>query len=59
MDGFFLDWHLMPKAGGLVNDWQIGIGLPFDKGNGQGFAMGWWIGNRFKDQYMGSKLTYL
>ena len=49
MDGFFLDWHLMPKAGGLVNDWQIGIGLPFDKGNGQGFAMGWWIGNRFKD----------
>ena len=27
MGGLFLDWL---QAGGLVKDWQIGIGLPFD-----------------------------
>ena len=36
MAGLFLDLH---QAGGLVNDWQIGIGLPFDKGIGQGLAL--------------------
>ena len=44
MDGLFLDWH---QAGGLVKDLQIGIGLPFEKGIGQGLALyqaGGWIG---------------
>ena len=36
MDGLFLDWH---QAGGLVKDLQIGIGLPFEKGIGQGLAL--------------------
>ena len=40
MDGLFLDWH---QAGGLVKEWQIGIGLPFDKGIGQGLALHEWV----------------
>ena len=35
MDGCFV-----PRlALGLVKDWQIGIGFPFDKGIGQGLAL--------------------
>ena len=44
MGSLFPDWH---QAGGLVKDWQIGIGLPFDNGIGQDWnciQAGGWVG---------------